>query len=54
MCIFVVIREWSILAIRNACHGCKEIQDIVANIKPEPNRPAFDLNKEMGALHIKP
>jgi len=50
-----VIKEWSILAIRNACIGCPEIQNIIANLTKQgeaPNDLLNELNLDLGALRI--
>uniref|UniRef100_A0A1B0G4D8 Ataxin-10 n=1 Tax=Glossina morsitans morsitans TaxID=37546 RepID=A0A1B0G4D8_GLOMM len=52
-----LIKEWSVLAIRNACLGCPEIQQIIANLTqkgPASNDILKELNLEMGSLRISP
>lgn len=49
------MREWSILAIRNACINCPEAQQIVAGLTMQgaaPNDILSELNLDMGALRI--
>lgn len=51
------MKEWSILAIRNACEGCPEIQQVIANITsqgPAQNDVLSELNLDLGSLRIKP
>ncbi|XP_001361187.4 ataxin-10 [Drosophila pseudoobscura] len=50
-----LMREWSILAIRNACINCPEAQQIVAGLTMQgsaPNDLLSELNLDMGALRI--
>uniref|UniRef100_A0A1A9X3W7 Atx10homo_assoc domain-containing protein n=1 Tax=Glossina brevipalpis TaxID=37001 RepID=A0A1A9X3W7_9MUSC len=52
-----LMKEWSILAIRNACIGCPEIQEIIANLTPKGPASSDilkELNLEMGSLRISP
>ncbi|XP_054740167.1 ataxin-10 [Anastrepha obliqua] len=52
-----LLKEWSILAIRNACFGCPEIQAMIANMTNQgtaQNDIIDELNLDMGALRIKP
>ncbi|XP_011182232.1 ataxin-10 [Zeugodacus cucurbitae] len=52
-----LLKEWSILAIRNACYGCPEIQALIANMTNQgaaQNDIIDELNLDMGALRIKP
>uniref|UniRef100_A0A1I8NXU2 Ataxin-10 n=1 Tax=Stomoxys calcitrans TaxID=35570 RepID=A0A1I8NXU2_STOCA len=52
-----LMKEWSILAIRNACAGCPEIQQLIANLTsqgPAQNDILTELNLEMGSLRISP
>ncbi|XP_067630968.1 ataxin-10 [Eurosta solidaginis] len=52
-----LLKEWSILAIRNACSGCAEIQTMIANLTnegPAQNDIIDELNLDLGALRIKP
>lgn len=49
------MREWSILAIRNACINCPEAQKIIAGLTNQgaaPNDILSELNLDMGALRI--
>ena len=51
------MKEWSILAIRNACIGCTEIQQVIANLTqqgPAQNDILTELNLDMGSLRINP
>lgn len=53
----LVMKEWSILAIRNACIGCPEIQQVIANLTqqgPAQNDILTELNLDMGSLRINP
>ncbi|KAH8415896.1 hypothetical protein KR222_003301, partial [Zaprionus bogoriensis] len=50
-----LMREWSILAIRNACIGCPEAQQVIAGLSMQgtaPNDILSELNLDMGALRI--
>ncbi|XP_034479200.1 ataxin-10 [Drosophila innubila] len=50
-----LMREWSILAIRNACLNCPEAQQIIAGLTMHgaaPNDILSELNLDMGALRI--
>ncbi|XP_017049912.1 ataxin-10 [Drosophila ficusphila] len=50
-----LMREWSILAIRNACVNCPEAQQVIAGLTMQgsaPNDILTELNLEMGALRI--
>ncbi|XP_034103501.1 ataxin-10 [Drosophila albomicans] len=50
-----LMREWSILAIRNACVNCPEAQQIIAGLTMQgsaPNDILSELNLDMGALRI--
>ncbi|XP_041449216.1 ataxin-10 isoform X1 [Drosophila obscura] len=50
-----LMREWSILAIRNACINCPDAQHIVAGLTMQgsaPNDLLSELNLDMGALRI--
>jgi len=50
-----VMREWSILAIRNACINCPEAQQVIAGLTMQgsaPNDILTELNLDMGALRI--
>ncbi|XP_075168267.1 ataxin-10 [Haematobia irritans] len=52
-----LMKEWSILAIRNACAGCPEIQQLIANLTsqgPAKNDILTELNLDMGSLRISP
>ncbi|XP_036331267.1 ataxin-10 [Rhagoletis pomonella] len=52
-----LLKEWSVLAIRNACFGCPEIQAMIANMTNQgaaQNDIIDELNLDMGALRIKP
>ncbi|XP_065367685.1 ataxin-10 [Calliphora vicina] len=52
-----LMKEWSILAIRNACIGCPEIQQVIANLTkqgPAHNEILTELNLDMGSLRINP
>lgn len=52
-----LIKEWSILAIRNACYNCPEIQHMISELTETgtaPNQLLTELNIEMGALRIQP
>ncbi|XP_055917426.1 ataxin-10 [Eupeodes corollae] len=52
-----LIKEWSILAIRNACYDCPEIQQMISELTETgvaPNQLLTELNIEMGALRIQP
>ncbi|XP_073812389.1 ataxin-10 [Musca autumnalis] len=52
-----LMKEWSILAIRNACEGCPEIQQVIANLTsqgPAQNDILNELNLDMGSLRISP
>ncbi|XP_055859168.1 ataxin-10 [Episyrphus balteatus] len=52
-----LIKEWSILAIRNACYDCPEIQHMISELTEAgqaPNQLLTELNIEMGALRIQP
>lgn len=52
-----LMKEWSILAIRNACYGCPEIQRMISELTETgtaPNQLLTELNIEMGALRIQP
>ena len=56
-CSYVVMKEWSILAIRNACIGCPEIQQVIANLTqqgPAQNDILTELNLDLGSLRINP
>lgn len=51
------MKEWSILAIRNACIGSPEIQQVIANLTsegPAQNDILTELNLNMGSLRINP
>ncbi|EDW01531.1 GH21485 [Drosophila grimshawi] len=50
-----LMREWSILAIRNACINCPEAQQVIAGLTMQgaaPNDILSELNLDMGALRI--
>ncbi|KAH8401251.1 hypothetical protein KR009_004029, partial [Drosophila setifemur] len=50
-----LMREWSILAIRNACIDCPEAQQVIAGLTMQgsaPNDILTELNLDMGALRI--
>ncbi|XP_016929390.2 ataxin-10 isoform X1 [Drosophila suzukii] len=50
-----LMREWSILAIRNACINCPEAQQVIAGLTMQgsaPNDILTELNLDMGALRI--
>ncbi|KAH8331800.1 hypothetical protein KR074_012531, partial [Drosophila pseudoananassae] len=50
-----LMREWSILAIRNACINCPEVQQVIAGLTMQgsaPNNILTELNLDMGALRI--
>ncbi|XP_020813336.1 ataxin-10 isoform X1 [Drosophila serrata] len=50
-----LMREWSILAIRNACINCPEAQQVIAGLTMQgsaPNDTLSELNLDMGALRI--
>ncbi|KAH8277693.1 hypothetical protein KR018_003713, partial [Drosophila ironensis] len=50
-----LMREWSILAIRNACINCPEAQQVIAGLTvqgPASNDIVSELNLELGALRI--
>ncbi|XP_068144050.1 ataxin-10 [Drosophila tropicalis] len=50
-----LMREWSILAIRNACINCPEAQSVIAGLTQQGNAPndiLSELNLDMGALRI--
>uniref|UniRef100_W8BIA9 Ataxin-10 n=1 Tax=Ceratitis capitata TaxID=7213 RepID=W8BIA9_CERCA len=52
-----LLREWSILAIRNACEGNRDVQELIANMTnegPAKNDIMSELNLGMGSLRIKP
>ncbi|TMW43607.1 hypothetical protein DOY81_011315 [Sarcophaga bullata] len=52
-----LMKEWSILAIRNACIGCPEIQQVIANLTqqgPAQNDILTELNLDLGSLRINP
>lgn len=52
---FAVMREWSILAIRNACFKCPEAQQVIAQLTLQgaaPNDLLSELNLDLGALRI--
>ncbi|XP_037827894.1 ataxin-10 [Lucilia sericata] len=52
-----LMKEWSILAIRNACIGCPEIQQVIANLTsqgPAKNEILTELNLDLGSLRINP
>ncbi|XP_017124962.1 ataxin-10 [Drosophila elegans] len=52
-----LMREWSILAIRNACINCPEAQQVIAGLTMQgsaPNDILTELNLDMGALRISP
>ena len=57
ICSHIVMKEWSILAIRNACIGCPEIQQVIANLTqqgPAQNDILTELNLDLGSLRINP
>ncbi|XP_037713379.1 ataxin-10 [Drosophila subpulchrella] len=50
-----LMKEWSILAIRNACVNCPEAQQVIAGLTMQgsaPNDILTELNLDMGALRI--
>ncbi|XP_017866843.1 PREDICTED: ataxin-10 isoform X1 [Drosophila arizonae] len=50
-----LMREWSILAIRNACFKCPEAQQVIAQLTLQgaaPNDLLSELNLDLGALRI--
>lgn len=52
-----LIKEWSILAIRNLCENCPENQEIIRNlckVGDAPNEILKELNIEFGSLRIRP
>lgn len=51
-----LMKEWSILAIRNACYGCPEIQRMISELTETgaaPNQLLTELNIELGSLRIQ-
>lgn len=53
--LILVMREWSILAIRNACFKCPEAQQVIAQLTLQgaaPNDLLSELNLDLGALRI--
>lgn len=49
------MREWSILAIRNACIDCPEAQQVIAGLTMQgtaQNDILSELNLDMAALRI--
>ncbi|XP_055382900.1 ataxin-10 [Condylostylus longicornis] len=52
-----MIKEWSILAIRNMCENCSENQQIISNLTKvgdASKNVLTELNLEMGSLRISP
>ncbi|XP_064540410.1 ataxin-10 [Drosophila montana] len=50
-----LMREWSILAVRNACINCPDAQQVIAGLTMQgaaPNDLLSELNLDMGALRI--